>query len=145
VQQALPTVLASLNVCSGVLLVLALVAIRARKVERHRRLMLANLALAGAFLVAYVTQTVLFGHERFPGEGSLRSVFLVILTSHTVLAVSLLGLVPRTVYLALRKRFEAHRRIAPITMAIWLYVSATGVVVYWMLHHLTTAAPISGV
>jgi putative membrane protein len=98
--------------------------------------MLSNLGLAGVFLVVYVTQTVLVGHERFPGEGWLRSLFLGILGSHTLLAVSLLGLVPRTVYLALRGRFEQHRRIARVTIAIWVYVSVTGVVVYAMIHHL---------
>lgn len=133
---ALPHVLAILNLTSGVLLVLGLIAIRSGKIERHRAIMLSNLGLAVAFLVVYVTQTVMVGHERFPGEGWLRNVFLTILGSHTLLAVSLLGLVPRTVYLALKGRFEQHRRIARVTISIWLYVSATGVVVYTMIHHL---------
>ena len=134
--RALPTVLAVLNVCSFTLLVSGLVAVRSGNTERHRTLMLSNLGLAAAFLVVYVTQTVLVGHERFPGEGWLRSLFLAILGSHTVLAVSLLGLVPRTVYLALKGRFDQHRRIARVTITIWLYVSVTGVVVYAMIHHL---------
>jgi len=134
--RALPTVLALLNVCSFTLLVSGWVAIRRGRRDRHRALMLSNLGLAAVFLVAYVTQTVLVGHERFPGEGWLRSLFLAILGSHTLLAVSLLGLVPRTVYLALKGRFEQHRGIARVTLAVWIYVSVTGVVVYAMIHHL---------
>jgi len=134
--RALPSVLAILNGCSLVLLLSGWAAVRRGNTTRHRTLMLGNLGLAGAFLVVYVTQTVLVGHERFPGEGWLRSLFLGILGSHTLLAVSLLGLVPRTVYLALRGRFEQHRRIARVTISIWLYVSVTGVVVYAMIHHL---------
>jgi putative membrane protein len=133
---ALPDILATLNVCSFTLLVSGLVAVRRGNTERHRTLMLGNLGLAAAFLVVYVTQVVLVGHERFPGEGGLRSLFIAILGSHTVLAVTLLGLVPRTVYLALKGRFDQHRRIARITISIWLYVSVTGVVVYTMIHHL---------
>jgi len=134
--RALPSVLAILNACSFVLLVSGWLAIRRGHVARHRALMLSNLGLACAFLAVYVTQTVLVGHERFPGEGWLRSLFLSILGSHTLLAVSLLGLVPRTVYLALRGRFDQHRRIARVTISIWAYVSVTGVVVYAMIHHL---------
>lgn len=134
--ESLPHMLATLNLASGALLILGLIAIRAGDRERHRKLMLANLGLAAGFLVVYVTQVVLVGHERFPGEGTARTIFLTILFTHTVLAISLVGLVPRTVYLALKDRFDAHRRIARITLGIWLYVSATGVTVYWMLHHM---------
>jgi putative membrane protein len=134
--QILPPILAGLNLASLTLLLAGFLAIRGGNRERHRKLMLANLGLAAGFLVVYLTQVALAGHERFPGEGGLRIFFVVLLTSHTILAVSLVGLVPRTLYLALKARFADHRRIARITFAIWLYVSFTGVVVYLMLHHL---------
>ena len=133
--EVLPHGLAALNVCSGVLLLLGFSAIRAGDRERHRKLMTANLGLAVAFLTLYVTQVVVVGHEVFPGEGTARTVFRAILLTHTVLAVSLLGLVPRTVYLAVRQRFDEHRRIARVTFAIWVYVSVTGVTVYGMLQY----------
>ena len=66
----------------------------------------------------------------------MRTLFLVILTSHTILAVTLVPLVLRTVYLAFKERFAEHRRIARVTFPIWLYISATGVLIYWMNHHL---------
>ncbi len=137
--EVLPNVIAILNVSCLTLLVSAFLAIRAGRRERHRKLMLANLGVAMLFLTFYVTQVVLVGHKRFPGDDWVRSFFLVVLTSHTLLAVSLLPLVPRTLYLAIKERFVEHRRIARITLSIWLYVSLTGIVVYWMNNHLRPA------
>jgi putative membrane protein len=134
----LPPLLATLNTASLILLISGLVAILRRDKALHRKIMLVNLGLAAGFLAVYVVQVVLVGHERYPGEGALRSFFLGLLLTHTVLAVSLLGLVPRTVYLAFRGRFESHKRIARVTAGIWLYVSFTGIIVYLMLHHLPT-------
>jgi putative membrane protein len=136
--ERLPPTLAALNLGSLTLLLAGFVAIRGGHRERHRKLMLANLGLAAGFLALYLTQVALVGHQRFEGEGGLRTFFLTLLASHTILAVSLLGLVPRTLYLALRTRFADHKRIARITFAIWLYVSVTGVIVYTMLHHVST-------
>jgi putative membrane protein len=136
VQQIFPHLLAALNLVCGLLLVLGFSAIRAGERERHRKLMTANLGLAVVFLALYVTQVALVGHEAFPGTGTARTVFLTILFTHTVLAVTLLGFVPRTVYLAFRARFDEHRRIARITISVWLYVSVTGVTIYWMLHYM---------
>jgi putative membrane protein len=134
--KVLPQLLASLNAVNIALLVTAFAAIRRGNRERHRALMLTNLGVAALFIVVYVTQMSLVGHKRFPGDDWVRTVFLVILTSHTILAVSLVPLVLRTVYLALKERFAEHRRIARVTFPIWLYISATGVVIYWMNHHL---------
>ena len=135
VVEVLPETLAVLNVLSVTLLLAGLNAIRGGNRERHRKLMLANLVLAATFLVLYVTQVALVGHDRFAGEGAIRTFFLILLTSHTILAVSLVGLVPRTLYLALKERFADHKRIARVTLAIWLYVSVTGVIVYVILNH----------
>jgi len=136
----LPQLLASLNAINIALLLSAYAAIRRGDRERHRTLMVVNLGIAVLFLAIYITQTTLVGYKRFPGDDWVRTVFLVVLTSHTILAVSLVPLVLRTVYLAWKQRFAAHRRIARVTFPIWLYVSATGVVVYWMINHLRPPA-----
>ncbi len=132
----LPQLLASLNAVNIALLITAFAAIRRGHRQRHRALMLANLGVAVLFIVLYVTQMLLVGHKQFPGDDWVRTVFLVILTSHTMLAVSLVPLVLRTVYLALKERFAEHRRIARVTFPIWLYISATGLLIYWLNHHL---------
>jgi putative membrane protein len=134
--EILPSLLATLNGVSVVLLITAFAAIRRDHRDRHRALMLANLGVSVLFVVVYVVQMSLVGITRFPGDDWVRSLFLVILTSHTILAVTLVPLVLRTVYLAFKERFAEHRRIARVTFPIWLYVSATGVVIYWMNHHL---------
>jgi uncharacterized membrane protein YozB (DUF420 family) len=133
--EILPQLLASLNAINIALLVTAYAAIRRGDRDRHRRLMIFNLGIAVAFLAIYVLQTSLIGYKKFPGDDWVRTLFLTILTSHTLLAVSLVPLVLRTVYLALRERFAEHRRIARITFPIWLYALLTGIVVYWMINH----------
>jgi uncharacterized membrane protein YozB (DUF420 family) len=76
------------------------------------------------------------GSVRFRGQGVLRTVYLAILASHTVLAAAIVPLVLVTLTRALRGRFDAHRRLARVTLPLWLWVSVTGVVVYWMLYRL---------
>ena len=134
--EILPSLLATLNGMSVALLIAAFAAIRRGYRDRHRTLMLANLGVSVLFVVVYVVQMSLVGVTRFPGDDWVRSLFLVILTSHTILAVTLVPLVLRTFYLAFKERFAGHRRIARVAFPIWLYVSATGVVIYWMNHHL---------
>ncbi|MDP6980733.1 MAG: DUF420 domain-containing protein [Myxococcota bacterium] len=132
----LSATITSLNVVCLVLLLAGWSAIRRDMRDRHRRLMVTNLGVAVLFLVLYVTQVVLEGHKRFPGDDWVRTVFLSILGTHTLAAVTLLPLVPTTLYRAFKQQFEAHARIARVTMVIWIYVSVTGVVVYWMVNHL---------
>jgi putative membrane protein len=136
----LPTLIAALNCVNFALLIAGWRAIRRAEREAHRRIMLANLGVAAAFLIIYLAQLALVGHKRFPGDDWVRTAFLVLLGTHTVAATTLLPLVPLTLYRALREQFEAHRRIARITFAIWIYVSVTGVMVYWMVNHLRPAA-----
>lgn len=138
--EALPRMLAGLNTVSATLLVTALVAIKQGLRERHKRLMVVNLGVSALFLVVYVTQQVLVGHRRFPGDDWVRTVFLWILTTHTILAVTLVPLVLRTFYLGFKERFAEHKKIARWTFPIWLYISVTGVVIYWMNHHLRPPA-----
>jgi len=132
----LPRMLAGLNAVSATLLVTALVAIKNGLRERHRRLMVINLGVSALFLVVYVSQWVLVGHSRFPGDDWVRTLFLWILTSHTILAVALVPLALRTFFLGFKERFEEHRKIARWTFPVWLYISVTGVVIYWMNNHL---------
>ncbi|MBW2270314.1 MAG: DUF420 domain-containing protein [Deltaproteobacteria bacterium] len=135
----LAELIAGLNFVGLVLLLAGWRAIRCQLRDRHRRLMLANLGVAAVFLVLYVSQLVLVGHKRFPGDDWVRTAFLVLLGSHILAAVSLLPLVPVTVARALKQQFEAHRRIAQVTMRVWIYVSVTGVMVYGMVNHLRPA------
>jgi putative membrane protein len=133
---ALPGVNAALNGLSAVLVTLGFVAIKRGHRERHRAFMLAACATSALFLAGYLTRMALTGPHRFPGEGALRTTYLAVLGSHTVLAVLTLPLVLRTLYLALMARFGDHRGVARWTFPVWLYVSVTGVAVYVMLYHL---------
>ena len=129
----LPAVNATLNATSAVLLLLAYGAIRAHDVERHRKLMLSAAAVSTVFLVCYVVYHARVGSVRFTGQGPVRTLYFAILISHTLLAVAIVPLVLRTLFLGLKGRVPQHRRIARWTFPIWLYVSVTGVITYVML------------
>lgn len=137
-----PTVNATLNFLSAVFLLVAYRAIRGMQIEKHRRWMLAAATTSAIFLVSYLVYHARVGSVRFAGTGAARPVYFTILGTHTVLAVAVLPLVLRTLYLGLKRRDDRHRRIARWTFPIWLYVSVTGVVVYVMLYHLYPRAPI---
>ncbi|MBI5545423.1 MAG: DUF420 domain-containing protein [Deltaproteobacteria bacterium] len=133
---ALPTLNAILNGLSGLLLTAGFWAIKHRRIDLHRQLMLGAFTSSVLFLVSYLVRMSLTGVHRYPGAGASRLLYLGILASHTVLAVALVPLVLRTLQLSLLKRsFEAHKRIGRWTFPVWLYVSTSGVVVYLMLYH----------
>lgn len=134
--ELLPHLNAALNATSAVLIVSGYVAIKSKKRELHKKLMLGALTAGVVFLISYLVRMGLTGHQVFPGQGTVRTVYLAVLLSHTILAVLNVPLIIRVVYLAVKERFAEHRRIARIALPIWLYVSVTGVVVYWMLYHL---------
>jgi putative membrane protein len=134
--ETLPSVNAALNGTSAVLVVLGWIAIRRGRRETHRALMIAAVSSSALFLVSYLTRVALTGTHRFPAEGAAKAVYLAVLGSHTLLAALAAPMILRALFLALRARFPAHRRIARWAFPIWLYVSVTGVVVYWMLYHL---------
>src|SRR5207253_6272504 len=134
-----PTVNAGLNGACGVLLVLGYFLIRARQIVAHKVVMLAALAVSAAFLACYLYYhfAVLDGQPtRFTGDGAVRYIYLGILLSHTLLAVAVAPLALRVTYLGLRDRVGNHIALARWTLPLWLYVSVTGVVVYWMLYPL---------
>jgi len=132
----LPALNALLNATAAVLLVVGWLLIRAGRREAHRRTMLAALGVSTAFLASYLVYHFQVGSVRFQGTGAVRAVYLAVLASHTLLAAAVPVLALVTLVRALRRRFDRHRAIARWTLQIWLYVSVTGVVVYWMLYRL---------
>lgn len=131
---ALPTVNATLNAASAFLLLVGFCCIKAKRIAAHRAAMLTAFACSTLFLVSYLTYHAQVGSVRFPGHGPVRPLYFTILTTHTILAVVIVPLALRTLWLAARNRLEAHRRLARVTLPLWLYVSVTGVVIYWMLY-----------
>lgn len=132
----LPTVNATLNATSALLLLAGYFFIRRHRVSWHKRCMGAAFLTSTLFLISYLVYHYHVGSKPFPGEGGVRIAYFVLLTSHTVLAAVIVPLVLVTLFRALKDRFEAHRRIARWTLPLWLYVSVTGVIVYLMLYHL---------
>lgn len=136
----LPTVNAALNSLSAVLLVAGFIYIRSKNRQAHKACMLAALGCSTLFLICYLVYHYQVGSVPFKGRGWIRPVYFSILLTHTILAAAVVPLVLITLTRGLRERFDAHRRIARWTFPVWLYVSVTGVVVYWMLYWLATAA-----
>jgi uncharacterized membrane protein YozB (DUF420 family) len=134
--QDLPTVNASLNALAAVLLVTAYALVRRRRLVAHRNVMIAALACSVLFLTSYLIYHAQVGSRPFPGTGGARTFYFVILISHTVLAAAVPFLAIVTVWRAGRGRYAQHKRIARWTLPIWLYVSVTGVAVYWMLYRM---------
>jgi putative membrane protein len=134
---ALPSVNASLNALAAVLLMTGYALIRQRRWIAHRNVMTAALVCSLLFLASYLIYHAQVGSVRFPGTGAVRTLYLTILATHTVLAATVPVLAGITVVRAWRRRYARHVRIARWTLPIWLYVSVTGVVVYWMLYRMT--------
>lgn len=137
--RALPKVNATLNFTSFVFLLVGWALVRRGRWRAHAFLMLTCLAISGAFLSCYLTYHYFVGTVRFPGSGAVRSLYLSILLSHTVLAVVMVPMIALTVYRAIRKDFERHRKIASVTFPIWVYISLTGVIIYLMLYQMNHA------
>ncbi len=134
-----PVINASLNGTSAVLLVTAHSMIKRGRVATHRGLMLAAVITSSLFLVSYLYYHAHVGSVHFQGQGWSRPLYFSILISHTTLAAAIVPLVIITLSRALRQRFDRHRAIARWTYPIWLYVSVTGVIIYFMLYHLFAA------
>jgi uncharacterized membrane protein YozB (DUF420 family) len=132
----LPHLNACLNALSAAFLCAGYVCIRRGRRRAHAAMMISALVTSTLFLCSYVVYHAHVGSVRFRGEGLLRTAYLCLLASHSVLAVAIVPLILVTVSRALRRRFDRHRRIARITLPLWAYVSVTGVVVYWMLYRL---------
>ena len=133
---ALPALNAFLNGTSAVLLTVGYVFIRLKKVTAHKACMLAALGVSSLFLISYVTYHYQFGSIAFEGRGFIRPVYFTFLISHIILAACIVPLALITIYRAWNEQFDRHKRIARWTLPLWLYVSVTGVVIYWMLYRL---------
>jgi putative membrane protein len=132
----LPALNATLNAISAALLVLGFVLVRSRRLRAHRAVMVTALVTSTLFLISYLVYHSQVGSVHFPGTGTARPIYFTILITHTVLAGAVPILAGITVVRAFRGRFPLHRQIARWTLPIWLYVSVTGVVVYWMLYRI---------
>ena len=132
----LPAVNAALNALTALLLVAGYVQIRRRRIAAHRACMLAAFTTSVLFLVSYLTYHAQVGSQPFTGQGPIRTVYFVVLISHIVLAALILPLALVTLRRGLRRDDVRHAAIARWTLPIWLYVSVTGIVVYWMLYRL---------
>jgi len=130
----LPAINATLNAASALALLTGYYFIRRKNVAAHKTCMLTAFALSTLFLVSYLYYHFHHGATRFPGPGWARVVYFTILISHTILAVTIVPLVLVTLFRALKERFDRHARIARWTLPLWLYVSVTGVIIYWMLY-----------
>lgn len=135
--QDLPAVNATLNALAALLLVTGYVLIRQRRLNAHRNVMIAALACSVLFLTSYLIYHAHVGSKPFLGTGPVRTLYFAILITHTILAAAVPILAILTVWRAYRKRWSQHVRIARWTLPIWLYVSVTGVVVYWMLYQMS--------
>ena len=133
----LPAVNASLNALSGVLLLCGYTLIRLRRIELHRRFMIAAFAASSLFLICYVVYHAQVGSVRFTRQGFVRPLYFTILITHVALAFTVVPLAIVTLSRGLKARYPQHRRIARWTFPIWLYVSVTGVLVYVLLYQPT--------
>jgi putative membrane protein len=129
----LPGFDASCNALSATLLTAGFAAIRRRRIELHMRLMLAALASSALFLVGYVTHHAIHGDTKFAGVGTVRPIYFTVLITHIGLSAVVLPLILATLYFAATRRFATHKRLARVTLPVWLYVSVTGVLVYGLL------------
>ena len=133
----LPALNAALNGISALLLASGYLCIRRQRVTAHKVCMGSAFVTSTLFLISYLTYHYHVGSVPFGGRGWIRAAYFTILISHTILAATIVPLALVTLSRALRGRFSKHVRVARWTLPLWLYVSVTGVVVYWMLYHLS--------
>ena len=141
--QRLPRTNAALNALATLLLLTGFVAIKAKNVSLHKRLMLFAFAVSIAFLGCYLTYHYSLNKytgehgKKFFGTPTLSKVYYTILITHVILATAVPVLASMTIWRGLTSQWESHRRWAKVTFPIWLYVSVTGVIIYWMLYHVS--------
>ena len=129
----LPPIYASINALTALILVVAYVAIRKKKIKLHESLMKTAIALSLVFLVMYVAYHMTSDPTPFGGEGMVKYIYYFILISHIILSIGIIPMVLITYVRAISKRFTDHKKISVITFPIWLYIAITGVVVYLMI------------
>ena len=134
----LPAANAAFNSLSATCLLAGYLRIRRKQQAAHKRFMLAAAGFSALFLVSYITYHSFHGDTRFPGHGWVRPVYFTILISHIGLSMVALPLIFATLYFSLSGQFRFHRKVARWTFPIWMYVSVTGVVVFFVLRAYTT-------
>ena len=132
----LPHFQASMNLLCTLFLSLGYYNIKKKNKEAHRKCMISALTASAIFFVSYLVYHYNVGTYKFGGEGSVRTVYFTILLTHTVLSMVMLPMIFITLYHAIKGNFEKHPRIARWTLPIWIYVSVTGVTIYFMLYHM---------
>jgi putative membrane protein len=132
----LPAVNATLNALAFVLLLLGWRAVRARRLAAHKRFMIAAFCTSAVFLACYLTYHYVHGHTVFAHSGWPKRIYFAILLTHIPLAVVMVPPILMLLWFAAKGRMDAHRRLARWTLPVWLYVSITGVAVYFMLYQL---------
>jgi putative membrane protein len=137
--RSLPHIVGMINTLTTIFLILGLVFIKLRKINLHQSMMTASFGLGGLFLICYVLYHLTNPSNKFNGEGFVRNFYLFILFSHIGFSLVVLPLVLRAMYYAATRQFAAHKRIVRFAYPIWLYVSVTGVMVYWFVYHLFPA------
>lgn len=137
--QTEPSVLASLNACLNAvatsLLIVGYYFVRKKNYAAHRRCMVAAFSVSALFLVSYVVHHARVGSVPFQGVGAIRTFYFALLIPHVLLAASIVPLALFTIYRGATNRLAQHRRIARITLPIWLFVSVSGVLIYFMLYY----------
>jgi uncharacterized membrane protein YozB (DUF420 family) len=133
---ALPALNATLNATSAILLTIGWFHIKARRIQTHRRFMIAAFVSSSCFLRSYVIYHAQVGSKHFPGTGLARTIYFSILIPHVTLAAVVLPMAIVTLRRGLRRDDARHRRLAKVTLPIWLFVSVTGVIVYVMLYRI---------
>jgi len=129
----MPAVNACFNAASATFLVLGYVAIRRRRIALHRVCMVSAFALSSLFLVGYLLYHSVHGDTKFAGTGALRATYFAVLISHILLSITVVPLALTSFYLAFIRSFSRHRRLNRVFLPIWLYVSVTGVVLFFLL------------
>ncbi len=124
---------AFINSVVSLLLLTALVFVKQKKYELHKKTMLAAIVFSVLFLVSYIAHHLLSGNTAYGGEGNIRYIYFFILITHIILAAVILPFILLTAYRGLTAEFGKHKKVAKITFPIWLYVSVTGVIVYFMI------------
>jgi putative membrane protein len=129
----LPAVNAGLNATSALCLIAGFVAIKKRRPQLHRTMMVLALVASLCFFVSYVTYHYVHGDTKYLGMGPMRTVYFVVLVTHVLCSIPIVPAALLAVYFAVNRRFVAHKRVTRVALPVWLYVSVTGVLIFWLL------------
>jgi len=131
---------ATLNGTSAILLACGYAAIRAGKIQTHKKFMISAFVVSCAFLISYLVYHYRVGHVPFHGQGIVRPIYFVLLTTHIFLAAVIVPMILITLRRAWLEKFDKHKVIARWTLPLWFYVSVTGVIVYLMVYQIYAPA-----